>query len=219
MGDPRKGRKYFTPSGQLVVFLYAKQPNWDYPDQEEEVVVKHIGKGYDGEQENIPFWYLKPARSRRRPQALPSDRGGYSCPHCRTSFPNYRGPEVECPGCGGVGESFREWLLNEMAVVSLPRPLATDDGVIDAIDLRLEDYPKTTQTEKNQLIQLMFHAPFYGKFPGSSKYFVFDGEDYTIDFEPPPSSFIKLPDFWWDFAVGYRRNKVVKRPRKARIYD
>ena len=67
MGDPRKGRKYLTPSGQLVVFLYAKrlQPAWNDPDQEEEVVVKHIGKGYHGELEDIPFWYLKPARKPR----------------------------------------------------------------------------------------------------------------------------------------------------------
>jgi len=218
MSDPRKGKKYTTPSGQLVVFLYAKQTQPAWMDQEEEAVVKHIGKGYEGKIENIPFWYLKPVRKRKKPQAPPSDSSGYSCPNCKTSFPNYRGPEVECPGCGHIGESFKEWLLNEMAMISLPRPLATKEGIIDGIDLRLEDYPKNTEEEKTKLSLLMFRSPFCGKFPGANKYFVFDGDDYTIDIEPHPD-YIKLPDYWWEFAVAYRKNKIVKRPRKSRIYD
>lgn len=225
--EPRaiqKGELFRIDGKYLAVKLFTKDPGsvLDNPSQETEMIFKIIKGPRKGQQTSIStdeFYRLQPLK-RREKQRLPTSFP-QGCPTCGTPFPNYRGPDVECPGCGSIGESFKEWLLlKEMAWQTLKSPVPTEDGMIDSIDLRFEDYPKNTEEERNILRRLMGREPYYGKFPGGEKYLVFDGENADIDVEPSRNpEYVELPNDWWDIAAGYLGNELVKKPRKLRVYD
>jgi hypothetical protein len=216
----------------LAVFQHIDtgsiNPTWDDPAQDQTAVLKILApESQRGKQMFLPVAKLDeyPVVKRRKKQkpaspSVPNFR--YSCPTCGTPAPHYQSG-VPCPGCGELGESFKEWLMfKEMAAAPLSQPTPTEDGIIDSIDLRFEDYPKGTEEERNKLRRLMTGMSFYGRFPGGEKYLVFDNQTsrYEIDVEPPKDpNFIKLPEDWWEIAAGYLGNELVKKPRKLRIYD
>ena len=106
-----------------------------------------------------------------------------------------------------------------------PIQIKIENGFIDSMDLRFEDYPKSTTSERNFItILLQINAPpFYGKFPNSNRYIYFNGDYLTIKLSKPKG--IKLPqkdrfgNSWWDYAAAYKGNEIIKQPLKSRIYE
>jgi hypothetical protein len=226
--EPRaiqKGELFRVDGKYLAVNQFTKDPGsvLDNPSQETEMIFKII-KGPRKDQvasiSTDEFYRLQPLK-RRDKKRIPDSFFPPGCSTCGTTYPDYRGPGVECPGCGSIGESFKEWiLLREMSAAVLKNPVPTEEGLVDSIDLRFEDYPKGTEEERNILRRLMSREPYFGQFPGGEKYLVFDGENADIDVEPSRNpDYIELPSDWWDIAAGYLGNELVKKPKKLRVYD
>ncbi len=129
--------------------------------------------------------------------------------------------------------NFKEWLIQEMAHFTLPKAIRIGNFVINAVDLRFEDYPKDTEDEKGLLIRLLGgKEPYYGRLPKSNRYAIYDGHSFAISPEEPiGDKYIELPNpfkngyTWWDYAAGIyfdpitKEQNIVKRPLKFRTYD
>ena len=114
---------------------------------------------------------------------------------------------------------FKEWIIKEMAHMGLGYDVDTVVGPINAIDFRFEDYPKTTQQQKD-LIRVLLSVkrpPFYAKLPQSHFYVIYDGDELLVSVKAPP--FMELPSFWWDYAACYLDNEIIKKPLRLRIFD
>lgn len=123
---------------------------------------------------------------------------------------------------------FKQWLIKEMAYITLPKELRINGMVIDAIDMRFEDYPKNTEEEKNLIRRVAMPLrtePYFARFPKSERYLIFDGKRYKVSVAPPIDweDWIEIPDSfdngysWWDYAAGYFKNKIVKMPLRLRM--
>lgn len=135
--------------------------------------------------------------------------------------------------------SFKEWLIiTEMAHVVLPKPIKYRGIKFELIDLRMEDYPKERELDKDLLRSLIKNPPppYYGKFPDKNRYLVFNGRSHAVEVEIPdfPSPYwktyynytIELPcpfsngHTWWDYAACYNSaNEMVKKPLVLRNVD
>jgi hypothetical protein len=123
--------------------------------------------------------------------------------------------------------NFKKWLIQEMGhksiydkdgknIVQLSNP---EGQFFDAIDFRLEDYPKTTIEERNFIIPLLRDQikplAFYGKFPNSSRYAYYNGNFLTYTLKKPEKG-TELPQkdrfghSWFDYAELLRDNTVIK---------
>ena len=116
---------------------------------------------------------------------------------------------------------FKEWIYNEIIHMSIPTQ-RINGTMADGIDFRFEDWSKGSPSGK-----LMPHPKAYiqGSFsaPVQNGYLNVDqGDSRTsgssalqvaaLPKVSTEAAFRLLPDGWFDFAVLYLRNKVVKAP-------
>lgn len=137
------------------------------------------------------------------------------------------------------GMRFTEWLkLHEIQHISFPKPTHVNGILTDGIDFRFEDWgrgyrprPGTARMSPpmgQRFFQGSFSAPVQNGFlnvyypegspstgtnMGSLALMTMADRQVTVD---PQAKAVELPKQWFDFAVFYLGNKVVKPPEWPR---